>query len=205
MSMVASVVKLLAKSPSPAIVILASMPGPPAQSATTTKPPLAVRVASILAHVIGEPSVGSIGLPSMHLVPGVAGAPSWLELRDHCPAVGAGSCAIVIGPAGPVAVAAAAAGVAAPGVAAAALVAFAAVLSAGFEHPASAKALTASPITHPPHRSHSPAVVFRSCDTQSATSVKLPILPPRRGPGGPHGEWWRSVAARSPADAPQAR
>src|SRR5471030_3123814 len=121
--MVESVVKLLEKSPSPARLSLASMPllG---QSASTTKPPLAVRVASILGHFIA-PSVGSIGLPSMHLVSGVAGAPSWLDERDHCPFVGAGSSASVIGPAGPEG-AGAATGIAATGAAAAVLVPFAA-------------------------------------------------------------------------------
>ena len=69
---------------------------------------MAVRVASILTHFIGIPSVGSIGLPSRHLVSVVAAAPSWLEARDHCPAAGAGNCARVIGPAGPDAAGAAA-------------------------------------------------------------------------------------------------
>src|SRR5579872_1756175 len=157
MVMVESVVKLLAKSPSPARFSLAFIapPGPPpVQSATTTKPPVAVRVASILGHVI-TPSVGSIGLPPMHLVPGSAAAPSWLDERDHCPAVGAGSCASVIGPAGPDAAAGVAAtGVAAGAAAAAAVLVPAAALSAGFEHPASATAprpaaLIASPTQRP--------------------------------------------------------
>ena len=88
-------------------------PGPPpVQSAVTVKPPVAVRVTSILGHFI-TPSVGSIGLPSMHLVPASAVAPSWLDARDHCPAVGAGSCASVIGPAGPAATVVVAASVAA--------------------------------------------------------------------------------------------
>src|SRR5277367_4071477 len=98
--MVASVVKLLPKSPSPASVSLASTPllG---QSPTIENPPVAVRVASIFTHFIGIPSVGSIGLPSRHLVSVVAAAPSWLDARDHCPAAGAGNSANVIGPAGP--------------------------------------------------------------------------------------------------------
>jgi len=91
----------------------------------------------------------------MHAVSVVAAAPSWLDERDHWPAVGAGSCASVIGPAGPAA-AGAAADVAAAGVAAvdaaaagAALDPFAAELSAVFEHPTSATAPSARPSTKP--------------------------------------------------------
>src|SRR5579871_6613099 len=147
--MVESVVKLFEKSPSPARVSLASTPlfG---QSPTTTKPPVAVRVASSLAHFTGMPSRGSIGLPSMHLPLVVTPPPSTVDARDHCPAVGAGSCASVIGPAGPAAAALAtaadsAAADAADWAAAAALLA--AALSAVFEHPASAAAPSAKPTT----------------------------------------------------------
>jgi hypothetical protein len=102
----------------------------------------------------------------MHLVPASAGAPSWLDERDHCPAVGAGSSATVIGPAGPDAaagvVAAFAATVDAGAAGTGAAAAFpAAALSAGFEHPASANTPNAT-LTHKPRIAPTPPVVSMS-------------------------------------------
>src|SRR5580693_7799971 len=141
MSMVASVSKLLEKSPSPARVSFTLTPCAP-QSAITTKPPLAVRVACSLAQVICMPSSGSIGLPSRHLRPPGCGLPSCTEARSQVPALGAGSSAKVIGPGGPEGAGAAATVGATTDDAAAVLVALLgalaappAELSAGFEHP----------------------------------------------------------------------
>src|SRR5665213_1125946 len=99
MLMVVSVVKLVLKSPSPAICSLAETPLA-GQSPSTTKPPVAVRTAVSLAQA-GPPSVGSMGLPVRHLVEVWAAAPSWLDARFQSPAAGAGRSATSIGPAGP--------------------------------------------------------------------------------------------------------
>src|SRR5258705_10482339 len=88
MVMLVSEVKALTKSPSTAMCSLASMPLL-AQVASTTAPPLAVRLAVMVAH-LGPSSVGSIGLPSRHLVSVCGGVGSLGGEPWHKPALGAG-------------------------------------------------------------------------------------------------------------------